>query len=72
MSFYSSDDLNLKHAYHDLGVNCDISFDEFRKFCLECWRQKYGFVVIDQDSEANNGRYRRNFNEFLQVHKNEN
>lgn len=68
---FKQDDMNLKHAYHDFGVNCDMSFDEFRKLCQECWRQKYGFVVIDLDSEANNGRYRRNFSDFLQVYKNE-
>lgn len=69
---FKQDDLNLKHAYHDFGVNCDLSFDEFRKFCCECWREKFGFIVIDLDSEANKGRYRRNFSDFLQVYKSDN
>lgn len=68
---FKQDDMNLKHAYNDFGVNCDMKFDDFRKFCLECWREKYGFVVIDLDSDPNDGRYRRNFNEFLQVYKND-
>ena len=63
------DDMNLKHAYDDFGVNCDMKFDEFKKFCLECWREKYGFVVIDLESDVNNGRYRKKFSEFLQVYK---
>lgn len=67
---FRQDDLNLKHIYNDFGVNCDMKFDEFRKFCLECWRDKFGFVVIDLESEPNNGRYRKNFSEFLQVNKN--
>ena len=64
---FKQDDLNLRHAYNDFGVNCDMKFEEFRSFCLECWREKYGFVVIDLESEPNNGRYRRNFNDFLQL-----
>lgn len=66
---FKQDDMNLKHAYEDFGVNCDMKFDEFKKFCVECWREKYGFVVIDIDSDPNNGRYRKNFSEFLQLHK---
>lgn len=66
---FKQDDMNLKHAFNDFGVNCDMKFEEFRKFCLECWREKYGFVVIDLESELNNGRYRRNFSDFLQVNK---
>lgn len=67
---FKQDDMNLKHAFNDFGVNCDMTFDEFRKFCLECWREKFGFVVIDIESEPNNGRYRRNFSDFLQLNKN--
>lgn len=66
---FKQDDMNLRHAYNDFGVNCDMKFEDFRKFCLECWRQKYGFVVIDLESELNNGRYRRNFSDFLHLHK---
>lgn len=68
---FKQDDLNLRHAYNDFGVNCDMKFDEFKQFCMHCWRQKYGFIVIDLESEPNNGRYRKGFNEFLQVHKND-
>lgn len=66
---FKQDDLNLRHAYNDFGVNCDMKFETFRKFCLECWRDKYGFVVIVLDSDPNNGRYRRNFSDFLQLNK---
>lgn len=68
---FKQDDMNLRHAYSDFGVNCDMTFEEFRKFCLECWREKYGFIVIDLESDVNNGRYRRKFNDFLQLHKND-
>lgn len=69
---FKQDDMNLKHAYEDFGVNCDMKFDEFKKFCLESWREKYGFIIIDLESEPNSGRYRRKFSEFLQVYKNDN
>lgn len=69
---FKQDDMNLKHAFNDFGVNCDMNFDEFRKFCMECWHHKYGFVVIDLESDPNNGKYRRNFSDFLQLYKKEN
>ena len=64
---FRQDDMNLKHVYNDMGVACDMKFIEFRQFCLECWREKYGFVVIDLDSDVNNGRYRKGFSEFLNI-----
>lgn len=70
---FRQDDLNLRHVYNDMGVACDMKFDEFRQFCLECWREKYGFVVIDMDSDVNDGkgggggRYRKGFSDFLVI-----
>jgi hypothetical protein len=60
---FKQDGTNLKHVYND-HVNTDMSYDEFCGLCRDCWRQKYGFVVIDKDSMLNNGRYRKGFNEF--------
>lgn len=62
---FRQDDLNLKHIYNDMGVACDMKFEKFRQFCLECWRERYGFVVIDLDSNVNEGRYRKGFSHFL-------
>lgn len=64
---FKQDDLNLKHVYNDFGVACDMKFNDFRQFCLTCWRIKYGFVVIDLDSDNNRGRYRRGFSEYLKI-----
>lgn len=64
---FRQDDLNLKHIYNDMGVACDMKFGDFRKFCLECWRDKFGFVVIDLDSDVNNGRYRKKFSNYLSI-----
>lgn len=62
---FRQDDMNLRHVYNDMGVACDMKFDAFREFCLECWKQKYGFIVIDLDSDVNNGRYRKGFSDYL-------
>lgn len=69
---FKQDEMNLKHVYNDYNITCDMTFEKFRAFCHECWREKYGFIVIDLDSEANKGRYRKGFNSFLQVYKNDN
>lgn len=64
---FRQDDMNLKHIYNDMGVACDMKFDKFRQFCLECWREKYGFAVIDLDSDINDGRYRKGFSNYLKL-----
>ncbi|EZA53498.1 hypothetical protein X777_07303 [Ooceraea biroi] len=54
---------NLRHVYND-HVNTDMTFEEFVALCRDCWRRRYGFLVIDKDSVLRNGRYRRGFNEY--------
>lgn len=63
---FRQDDLNLKHVYNDFGVNADMKFEQFRELCQECWREPFGFVCISLEHENNSGRYRKNFNEFMQ------
>lgn len=65
---FRQDDLNLKHIYNDFGVNTDMNFEQFRALCTECWREPFGFVCISLEDEVNSGRYRKHFNEYLQVH----
>ncbi|KYN16162.1 hypothetical protein ALC57_11594 [Trachymyrmex cornetzi] len=60
---FKQDGTNLKHVYND-HVNTDMWYDEFYLLCRDCWRKKYGFVVIDKDSALKDGRYRKEFNEF--------
>lgn len=60
---FKQDGTNLKHVYND-HVNTDMSYEKFNELCRECWRRKYGFVMIDKDSAIRNGRYRRGFNDF--------
>lgn len=63
---FKQDDLNLKHIYKD-HVGNDISLEMFQNICRECWKDKYGFLVISKDDEILNGRYRKGFDIFIQV-----
>lgn len=63
---FRQDETNLRHIYNDYSVGCDMSFDTFLKMCNICWAEKkYGFVVIDVDSDVNKGRYRKGFDHFM-------
>lgn len=61
---FPQDISNLKHIY-DNHINTDMSFENFQKLCSECWREKYGFLVIDKESPKNQGRYRKTFNYYV-------
>lgn len=62
---FRQDELNLRHIYRDMGVACHMRFDQFQRFCYECWNDKYGFAVIDVDSDLDAGRYRKGFANYL-------
>lgn len=61
---FKQDNLNLRHIYDD-HVNTDITFDIFKEMCSLCWKDNYGFLVIDKDSDVRNGRYRKGFDNFI-------
>lgn len=61
---YKQDNLNLKHVYTD-HVSSDMNFEKFKFLCIECWRDKYGFLVIDKDEDVNTGRYRKYFDNLF-------
>lgn len=63
---FKQDDLNLKHIYND-HVNSDMSFEVFREVCAKCWKDAYGFLVINKDSPLDNGRYRKGFDIFIKL-----
>ena len=54
---FKQDDMNLKHIYND-HVNTDMTLEQFKNICAECWNEKYGFLVIMKDDELKDGRYR--------------
>ena len=61
---FRQDEMNLKHIYSD-HINTDITFENFKKMCLECWQDEHSFMTVDKTSEMKNGRYRKNFDQFL-------
>lgn len=61
---FRQDLTNLKHIYSD-HVNTDMPLETFLNMCSVCWKTRYGFLVIDKDSELENGRYRKGFDCFI-------
>lgn len=57
---------NLKHIFED-HVNVDLSFKDFQDMCAVCWKDKYGFLVIDKDCRKDEGRYRMGFDNFIHI-----
>ena len=45
---------NFNHIYSN-HVGEDMSKEEFRKFCLKCWKKPHGFAVIDLTSKKMRG-----------------
>lgn len=63
---FKQDETNLKHIYDD-HVNVDMPYGKFKEMCSYCWEQPYGFLVVNKDSELNNGKYRQGFDNFIKV-----
>lgn len=67
LCIWPQDILNLTHIYNDMCISADMKFDQFQQFCKECWKQKYDFACISLEHPKENGRYRRNFGEYLRL-----
>lgn len=63
---FKQDGTNLKHVYFD-HVHPDMTFNQFCTLCKECWKEKYGFLVISKDDTIKGGRYRKGFNYHIQL-----
>jgi hypothetical protein len=69
LAVWSADSLNLKHIHAD-HVAGDMSFEEFKELCRRVWESdRHAFVVIDKESPLNRGRYRKNFDTFIDIYK---
>ena len=58
---------NLDHIHRDHCTH--ITIQEFKAFCNYVWRKKYNFVTIDLTRPFNNGKYRENFETFMDPRK---
>lgn len=63
---FKQDEMNLKHIFSD-HVSPDMTFQEFLVMCAKCWNDRYGFLVIDKDSDLNSGRYRKGFDTYISL-----
>lgn len=59
---FKQDGNNLKFVFNE-HVNGDMSYRQFQELCYECWRDKFGFLVIDKENEL--GHYRKGFDCFI-------
>lgn len=63
---FKQDTTNLKHAYNE-HVSPDMTYEEFKLLCAECWKENYGCLTIVKDFPLNNGRYRKEFDKYIKV-----
>jgi len=60
---YLTDLVNLRQIYVE-NVN-DMSFEKFRELCRKAWEEKWGFLVIDLESDK--GKYKKNFEYVFKI-----
>lgn len=66
---FKQDDANLKHIYEDFGLSYDMDFNTFKQMCIQCWQDKFGFVVIDVENSIEKGKYRKGIDHFILLKK---
>lgn len=64
---FKQDEMSLKHVFNDFNISADMSYETFKEICAKCWNEKYGFIVIDTERSPNNGKYRMQFDNFINV-----
>lgn len=63
---FPQDTLNMQHIYND-HLNCDLTFKKFQSLCTYCWKQPFGFLVIDKESDLSKGRLRSSLYHFIMI-----
>lgn len=69
---FKQDDMSLRHIYNDFNISVDMPFETFKELCIKSWSKKYGFLVIDTERDANDGKYRIQFDNFISLTSNKN
>ena len=58
--FFQQDNKNLNHIYQDLCAIDGVSYELFRNFCNDVWREgKHNFITIDTTKSVAAGKYRK-------------
>ena len=58
---FHQDDKTLRY-FHETHIVGDMDWNEFKNFCYNAWRKRYGFIVINLFEESYCGRYLDNYN----------
>jgi Poxvirus A32 protein len=61
---FQQDGRNLQHLFND-HVSYDVTLPVFQEMCNLCWKDPYGFLVVDKSKPINRGRYRKGFDQFI-------
>lgn len=64
---FKTDINSLKHIFDDFSVASDMSFKSFSSFCFDVWKNKYEFICISTENSSDHGRYRKNFDNYLNI-----
>ena len=57
---FRQDQVNLRQIYTEYVT--DLNFEQFRQLCDKCWREPYGFLVVDLESSC---KYKKKFEQCL-------
>ena len=61
---FPQDEKNIAHIHRD-HVSQDMTLEEFKNFCRTVWKSgNHNFVTLDLTSSVNDGKYRKNLDEF--------
>lgn len=63
---FKQDDINLRHVF-DEHVSPDMSYENFKKLCADCWNTPFGFMVIAKEFDLADGRYRKGFDKYIKL-----
>ena len=63
---FKQDGLNTRHIYQDY-LTSDLSYKRFQDICSYCWKNPYGFLVIDTEAPINKGKLRSSLYHFLEL-----
>lgn len=61
---FKQDRRNLEAIFNEHVIG-DLTFQKFCKICFDIWKTKYNFLVISKEDPINNGRYRKNFDNYI-------
>ena len=63
--FFKQDNKNLSHIYQDHCAVDGIPYEDFKEFCSDVWNSgKYNFVTLDLTRPVNEGKIRKNLDEY--------